>query len=582
MANNQEYDAETPENATYESDNDDEYTQPAPAQPQKSLQRQRQQVPNGVPANNQVAPPQTRDQIRENMGYRAPVIRESRIKDRPVKKDEKDSAVKIKIELDLEVEVDLYARVKGDVTIGLISDGFKMVVPDASVDMISKCSTLVDYVQFKKWEMKDCFSEDEQFKVSASYAMGIVLNRLKGEYRTCRGSMQRLSDIAPSFFITSNKLRLGCYKYGHGIAYEGCWVTYDDKIMHGSSKRRLPSGKSFTVLCENRRFRKWFTKVLNGTYEEHDFDTLPLDILISLTSPNSPGSLASESPAGLGPSVGLSIPNHQVAAPAPQGAPRIKLNFAPSLNSQVATPAQQLADAPPALPSIKSPAIPAMEKAVQAKEDRLSISNNDQVVADQEVAPTALRSSLYRSPYQSLVIAKEQKATPVQDDSQSASHAASSLDKRTKTDPAHQRQEIIDVSSGDEKNAKFYPDNSQSSSNATPNQKLTKEIASLKLSESRASAKIEKLMQENTSLKLAEMRAENRANEALAKLRAANRANEVLGGNDDLVGRIEELMRENASLKLSMDNGKGLPYRIKGEHTTQMIKEEDATGQREE
>lgn len=54
------------------------------------------------------------------MGYRAPVIRESRIKDRPVKKDEKDSAVKIKIELDLEVEVDLYARVKGDVTIGLM------------------------------------------------------------------------------------------------------------------------------------------------------------------------------------------------------------------------------------------------------------------------------------------------------------------------------------------------------------------------------------------------------------------------------------------------------------------------------
>lgn len=100
----QEYDAEAPEKATYESDNDDEYTQPAPAQPQKSLQRQRQQAPNGVPANNQVAPPpQTRDQIREDMGYRAPVIRESRIKDRPVKKDEKDSAVKIKIELDLEV-----------------------------------------------------------------------------------------------------------------------------------------------------------------------------------------------------------------------------------------------------------------------------------------------------------------------------------------------------------------------------------------------------------------------------------------------------------------------------------------------
>lgn len=48
------------------------------------------------------------------------IIRQSRIKDRPVTADPKDSAVKIKIELDLEVEVDLYARVKGDVTIGLM------------------------------------------------------------------------------------------------------------------------------------------------------------------------------------------------------------------------------------------------------------------------------------------------------------------------------------------------------------------------------------------------------------------------------------------------------------------------------
>jgi hypothetical protein len=37
------------------------------------------------------------------MGYRAPVIRESRIKDRPQPKNPTDSAVKIKIELDLEV-----------------------------------------------------------------------------------------------------------------------------------------------------------------------------------------------------------------------------------------------------------------------------------------------------------------------------------------------------------------------------------------------------------------------------------------------------------------------------------------------
>jgi len=54
-------------------------------------------------------------------GYRTAAIRESRIKDRPQKSTgASDSALKIKIELDLEVEVDLYARVKGDVTIGLM------------------------------------------------------------------------------------------------------------------------------------------------------------------------------------------------------------------------------------------------------------------------------------------------------------------------------------------------------------------------------------------------------------------------------------------------------------------------------
>lgn len=73
------------------------------------------------------------------------LVRQSRIKDRVKKADEKDSSLKIKIELDLEVEVsfhpfalrffafvneelqflirdqvELYARVKGDVTIGLM------------------------------------------------------------------------------------------------------------------------------------------------------------------------------------------------------------------------------------------------------------------------------------------------------------------------------------------------------------------------------------------------------------------------------------------------------------------------------
>ncbi|KAF8858993.1 hypothetical protein BDZ45DRAFT_650611 [Acephala macrosclerotiorum] len=53
-------------------------------------------------------------------GYRPAAIRESRIKDRPYKPAGESNAMSIKIELDLEVEVDLYARVKGDVVIGLL------------------------------------------------------------------------------------------------------------------------------------------------------------------------------------------------------------------------------------------------------------------------------------------------------------------------------------------------------------------------------------------------------------------------------------------------------------------------------
>lgn len=52
-------------------------------------------------------------------GQRIAPVRQSRIVDRPPKENG-DSSLKINIELDLEVEVDLYARVKGDVTIGLL------------------------------------------------------------------------------------------------------------------------------------------------------------------------------------------------------------------------------------------------------------------------------------------------------------------------------------------------------------------------------------------------------------------------------------------------------------------------------
>jgi hypothetical protein len=57
---------------------------------------------------------------RQTGGRRLVPVHQSRIPDRPVKVGEKDSNIKIKIELDLEVEVEIYARVKGDVMIGLM------------------------------------------------------------------------------------------------------------------------------------------------------------------------------------------------------------------------------------------------------------------------------------------------------------------------------------------------------------------------------------------------------------------------------------------------------------------------------
>lgn len=85
-------------------------------------QQQSQQLPSQTDApNGQVVPSQTQNQqVADNRGGNVGAIRQSRIKDRPVSKEAQKSALKIKIELDLEVEVDLYARVKGDVIIGLM------------------------------------------------------------------------------------------------------------------------------------------------------------------------------------------------------------------------------------------------------------------------------------------------------------------------------------------------------------------------------------------------------------------------------------------------------------------------------
>lgn len=114
----------------YASDTDGEEQQqvvPTQSRPQgqRTMQRARQnrQEANPLPQNNdnnQQMTTQQDERITGNMGGRTGAIRESRIKDRPVPKETRDSSLKIKIELDLEVEVDLYARVKGDVTIGLM------------------------------------------------------------------------------------------------------------------------------------------------------------------------------------------------------------------------------------------------------------------------------------------------------------------------------------------------------------------------------------------------------------------------------------------------------------------------------
>jgi hypothetical protein len=119
-------------NYEYASDTDEpqekqQVAQAAPRQGQRTMQRARQnqaqtqqfQPQQQQPAQQQMVPAMDQ-RMTGNMGGRTGAIRESRIKDRPAPKEERDSSLKIKIELDLEVEVDLYARVKGDVTIGLM------------------------------------------------------------------------------------------------------------------------------------------------------------------------------------------------------------------------------------------------------------------------------------------------------------------------------------------------------------------------------------------------------------------------------------------------------------------------------
>ncbi|EKD19517.1 uncharacterized protein L3040_002604 [Drepanopeziza brunnea f. sp. 'multigermtubi'] len=99
-----------------EYDSEEYYEDEAPPQ------QMQQAAPQQMQQMQQQAPPQydARAMLPPRAeGYRPAAIRESRIKDRPAK-PLGESSLSIKIELDLEVEVDLYARVKGDVTIGLM------------------------------------------------------------------------------------------------------------------------------------------------------------------------------------------------------------------------------------------------------------------------------------------------------------------------------------------------------------------------------------------------------------------------------------------------------------------------------
>ena len=83
--------------------------------PPRLQEGKQQMVPVQFPQSNELQQPRMPQYVIANGA-----IRQSRIKDRPESQDSRDSSVKVKIELDLEAEVDLYARVKGDVTIGLM------------------------------------------------------------------------------------------------------------------------------------------------------------------------------------------------------------------------------------------------------------------------------------------------------------------------------------------------------------------------------------------------------------------------------------------------------------------------------
>jgi len=139
------------------------------------LQSQEQQVAQGAygTAPGQVPP--------RAEGYRPAVIRESRIKDRPYKP--MNDSLSIKIELDLEVEVDLYARVKGDVMIGLLWVGVGVYDNHHGRVWAREC-----------WEIRDWM-----FALKGALAL-ILLEVILGRSRSSNGVCICIGSIVTSDF----------------------------------------------------------------------------------------------------------------------------------------------------------------------------------------------------------------------------------------------------------------------------------------------------------------------------------------------------------------------------------------------
>ncbi|OBT63666.1 hypothetical protein VE03_06129 [Pseudogymnoascus sp. 23342-1-I1] len=243
---------------------------------------------------------------------------------------------------------------------------------------VAQSSTLVDYVQFSKWHISQCKSDDEGYQVSDSYAMGLLFHFIKKmPERPSYIGVRNPSKTAPSFFTINNYgIRQGCNGYGHGIVYEGRWVLYKGIPMKGQSKLNLKNGIEFEELCKNDVFVPWFKKVLDGEYRVYDFDKLSFEDLESLTSPNAPGSLASTNPTGFNPSASLATKDGRT-----MGLAKRRKSTDPSLGQESTT---SIAQNNPKRPNASISSQPTNKR---TKPDALQSRKDAIISVEKEVAP---------------------------------------------------------------------------------------------------------------------------------------------------------------------------------------------------